>query len=83
MSHSCLHSCLPEPEARSGGGSSRGSAGADEATGAGGQVAVPSLDGEVIYAGCRGALLALRRSDLALLDVHKVRLPCADSESIS
>ncbi|KAL4440063.1 hypothetical protein ABPG75_003064 [Micractinium tetrahymenae] len=61
-----------EPEARSGGSSSRGSATAGDAAGPGGQVAVPSPDGEVIYAGCRGALLVLRRSDLALLDVHKI-----------
>ncbi|KAI3431641.1 hypothetical protein D9Q98_004688 [Chlorella vulgaris] len=37
-----------------------------------GQVAVPSHDGALIYAGTRGAVMVLRRSDLALLDVIKV-----------
>lgn len=64
-----------EPEARPGGGAGRGGAGAGDVAGLGGQVALPSPDGEVVYAGCRGALLALRRGDLALLDVHKVGRP--------
>lgn len=53
--------------------------GAPEAK-ASGQVAVPSLDGAVLYAGTRGTVMVLRRSDLALLDVIKVRcaaLRCA------
>jgi hypothetical protein len=43
-------------------------------------VAVPSLDGALLYAGTRGTVMVLRRSDLALLDVIKVRcaaLRCA------
>ena len=36
------------------------------------QVAVASHDGAIIYAGTRGAVMVLRRSDLALLDVIKV-----------
>ncbi|PRW33215.1 Retinoblastoma-binding 5 [Chlorella sorokiniana] len=37
-----------------------------------GQVAIASPDGQLVYAGSRGALLVLRRSDLALLDACKV-----------
>lgn len=36
------------------------------------QVAVASPDGQLIYAGSRGALVVLRRSDLVLLDACKV-----------
>jgi hypothetical protein len=37
----------------------------------GGQVAIPSHDGQLIYAGSRGALVAFRRDDLSLVDVIK------------
>ena len=36
-----------------------------------GQLAIPSHDGQLIYAGSRGALMVFRQDDLALLDVVK------------
>ena len=44
----------------------------DGAPPAGGQLAVCSRDGELIYAASRGVLLVLRRRDLALLDAAQV-----------
>ncbi|PSC73945.1 retinoblastoma-binding 5-like protein [Micractinium conductrix] len=44
----------------------------DGAPPAGGQLAVCSRDGELIYAASRGVLLVLRRRDLALLDAAQI-----------
>ncbi|KAL4854491.1 Retinoblastoma-binding protein 5 [Chlorella vulgaris] len=53
-------------------GDSKQANGVAEPASCSGQVAVPSHDGALIYAGTRGAVMVLRRSDLALLDVIKV-----------
>lgn len=64
---------LADGDAKQPSSSSSGS----NAAGTSGQVAITSHDGAIIYAGTRGAVMVLRRADLALLDVVKVWLGMA------